>query len=75
MSHSDAEFSLDIRDLLCGASALTATGLSPASSMQHEPPDICATVRSGRTTGGIVTAHTQVLHETIRRVLAGDAAN
>ena len=34
--HSDAKVSLTIRCLLHGASALTVTGLPPASSIQHD---------------------------------------
>jgi hypothetical protein len=42
-----SEVSSHARGLLRGASAPTATGLAPASSVQHEPP--IPAVRSGRT--------------------------
>jgi hypothetical protein len=45
MPHSDAVVSHFARGLLRGASALTATGLSPVSSIQRESPTV---IRSGR---------------------------
>ena len=52
--HSGGGISSRARGLLRGASALTATGLAPVSSMQHEPPDTnSAAIRSGRTMGEI----------------------
>ena len=48
--HSDGEVSLNAQGLLRGAPALTATGLSPASLMQHESPRFRGDTRSGRTT-------------------------
>ena len=50
----DAEFSLVAWDLLRGAPALTATGLSPASLIQQEPLSFRIAIRSGRTIARIV---------------------
>jgi hypothetical protein len=52
--HSDGKVSLDARGLLRGASALTATGLSPASSIQRESPRMA--IRSGRTISAILSS-------------------
>jgi hypothetical protein len=49
--HSDEGISSRARGLLRGASALTATGLAPVSSIQQEPSSL--TVRSGRTMRGV----------------------
>jgi len=54
--HSDGGISSRARGLLRGAPALTAAGLAPASSMQHEPPRNSEAARSGRTIGGECTA-------------------
>ena len=56
--HSDGEVSLNAQGLLRGAPALTATGLSPASLMQHESPRFRGDTRSGRTMEGLY----QLLH-------------
>ena len=61
--HSNGEVSLDVRGLLRGAPALTATGLSPVSSIQHEPPPSKhAAARSGRTMWGDVSMFCRMLH-------------
>ena len=46
--HSDAKVSLTIRCLLHGASALTVTGLPPASSIQHDSLQLLRANQSGR---------------------------
>ena len=55
-SRSDAKLSLFVRDLLRGAPALTATGLSPASLTQQESLSFWIAIRSGRTMDVILQA-------------------
>ena len=52
--HSDAKVSLTIRCLLHGASALTVTGLPPASSIQHDSLQLLSANHSGRNIRAIV---------------------